>query len=87
MNSKIKTNYLIYLEERKLKYVNDGTRSITNHSNIQPFLIGKFKFRKAYCRFDITIKWWLRLAVCILYPFHKMIHLPKVKAILIWRQW
>ena len=28
-----------YLEEKKLKYVNDGSRSITNHSNIQPFLI------------------------------------------------
>lgn len=28
-----------YLEERGLKYVNDGARSITNHSNMQPFLI------------------------------------------------
>ena len=31
-----------YLEELKLKYVNDGARSITEHSNIQPFLIDTF---------------------------------------------
>ena len=45
-----------YLEKRKVKYVNDGARSITNHSNIQLFLIDKFKFRKAYCRLEITYK-------------------------------
>lgn len=39
-----------YLEERKLEFVNDGARSITEHSNIQPFLEEKFHFRKAYIR-------------------------------------
>ena len=52
-----------YLEERKLKYVNDGSRSITNHSNIQPFLIEKFNFRKAYCRLDVYYKWWVKLII------------------------
>ncbi|MGM9704630.1 MAG: hypothetical protein ACI3YB_01395 [Prevotella sp.] len=46
-----------YLENRKLKFVSDGARSITNHSNIQPFLIDKFKFRKAYCNIRLTYKW------------------------------
>lgn len=71
-----------YLEERKVKYVNDGARSITNHSNIQPFLIDKFNFRKAYCHLSIKYKWWMGMAVCMLYPFRKLIPLRKVKALL-----
>lgn len=71
-----------YLEERGLKYVNDGARSITNHSNIQPFLIDKFNFRKAYCHFAIHYKWWLGIAIKILYPFRKVITMPQVKALL-----
>lgn len=34
-----------YLEKRKVKYVNDGARSITNHSNIQLFLISSNSVR------------------------------------------
>lgn len=71
-----------YLEERGLKYVNDGARSITNHSNIQPFLIDKFNFRKAYCRLNIYYKWWLGIAIKILYPFRKLISNATVKAVL-----
>lgn len=71
-----------YLEECKVKYVNDGARSITNHSNIQPFLIEKFKFRKAYCHLSINYKWWLGMAVGMLYPFRKLIPLRQVKALL-----
>lgn len=71
-----------YLEERKVKYVNDGGRSITNHSNIQPFLIDKFNFRRAYCHFEIKYKWWLGLAVNCLYPFRKLIPVRQVKALL-----
>ena len=71
-----------YLEERKVKYVNDGARSITNHSNIQPFLIDKFKFRKAYCHLTIKYKWWLTVAINCLFPFRKLIPLRQVKALL-----
>lgn len=71
-----------YLEERKLKYVNDGARSITEHSNIQPFLIEKFKFRKAYCKLQIRYRWWLGLFINLLYPFRNLIPSLKVKAIL-----
>lgn len=71
-----------YLEECKVKYVNDGARSITNHSNIQPFLIEKFKFRKAYCHLSINYKWWLGMAVGMLYPLRKLIPLRQVKALL-----
>lgn len=71
-----------YLRERGVKYVNDGGRSITNHSNIQSFLIDKFNFRKAYCHFDIHYKWWLGFAVKCLYPFRKIVHVRQIKALL-----
>ena len=71
-----------YLKERKVKYVNDGGRSITNHSNIQQFLIDKFNFRKAYCRLNIKYKWWFGIIVKILYPFRRFIKIAKVQAIL-----
>lgn len=71
-----------YLEERKVKYVNDGARSITNHSNIQPFLIEKFNFRKAYCHIVIHYKWWLWIALKMLYPFRNLISVRQIKALL-----
>ena len=37
-----------YLKERNLSYVNEGTRSILHATNVQSFLIEKFKFRKAW---------------------------------------
>ena len=71
-----------YLEERRLKYVNDGARSISNHSNMQPFLIDKFNFRKAYCNLNIYYKWWFGFAVKTLFPLRKFIKNSKVRAIL-----
>jgi hypothetical protein len=71
-----------YLTTKKMRYVNDGARSITNHSNIQPFLIDKFKFRRAYCHLNIVYCWWMRIAVNMLYPLKKWIPVPSVKAIL-----
>lgn len=71
-----------YLEEKKLKYVSDGARSITEHSNIQPFLVDKFKFRKAYCRLQIEYKWWLKLIVRCCYPFRKVIPNLQIVALL-----
>ena len=70
-----------YLVDRGLNYVLDGARSITEHSNIQPFLEEKFKFRKAYCRLQIVYKPLFGFIVKCLYPFRK--YMPnKVKAIL-----
>ena len=71
-----------YLQEKGLRYVTDGTRSITEHSNIQPFLEEKFHFRKAYCHLEVHYNWWMRIVVRMLYPFRKLIHIPQVKAIL-----
>ena len=71
-----------YLEELKLKYVCDGARSITEHSNIQPFLEEKFKFRKAYCNLQMFYKPWLTLVVKILFPIRKLIKQNRIKAFL-----
>lgn len=76
-----------YLEELGLKYVMDGARSITEHSNIQPFLEEKFKFRKAYCELQIFYKPIVGIAVKILFPFRKLIKHPKVAAILRQEAW
>lgn len=70
-----------YLEDRKLQFVSDGSRSITEHSNIQPFLIDTFKFRKAYCDLQVVYKWWLKFFVFVLFPFRKYMPM-KVKAVL-----
>ena len=76
-----------YLEELKLQYVCDGARSITEHSNIQPFLEDKFKFRKAYCQLQIFYKPWFGLAIKILFPFRKWVKNKKVAAILRQEAW
>ena len=71
-----------YLQEKGLRYITDGTRSITEHSNIQSFLEEKFHFRKSYCHLAIHYQWWMKIAVKMLYPFRKIITGSRVKAIL-----
>lgn len=71
-----------YLGEKGFKYVSDGSRSITEHSNIQPFLEQNFKFRKAYCKLKIHYKWWFGAIVRVLYPFRGLIWSRNVKAVL-----
>lgn len=71
-----------YLGEKGFRYVADGARSITEHSHIQDFLIQNFNFRKAYCQLEIHYCWWMKIAVKLLYPFRKILSLPRIKAIL-----
>lgn len=71
-----------YLDNQKFRYVADGARSITEHSNIQPFLEKNFNFRKAYCKLKIRYKWWFGIVVRMLLPFRKIIRNRNVKAVL-----
>lgn len=71
-----------YLENLHYEYVSDSARTITQHSDIQDFLIRNFNFRKAYCHLDVHYRWWMKVAVAMLYPFRKIIILPRVRAIL-----
>ena len=72
-----------YLGEKKFRYVTDGSRSITEHSNIQPFLEHVFKFRKAYCKLNLRYKWWFGIIVKTLYPFRNVIRNRSMKAVLL----
>ena len=76
-----------YLQERGLHYVCDGIRSITGHSNVQPFLEEKFKFRKAYCDLQVFYKWYIGLCVRMLFPFRRWIKNQKIAAILRQEAW
>ena len=71
-----------YLQERQLSYVNAGWRSITQHSNIQEFLIEQFNFRKAYCKMNMQYKFPLSLAVSLLFPIRKILPNSKIKTML-----
>ena len=71
-----------YLKERALRYITNGSRSITEHSNIQNFLIEKFNYRKAYCHLKIYYKWYMKIAVAILYPIHKYIPSRSIRSFL-----
>ena len=66
-----------YLNKKGIKYVNDGARSISHETNIQSFLIQKFKFRKAYCKLTIIYSPKIKFALTIIYPFKSLICLLK----------
>jgi hypothetical protein len=71
-----------YVNEQNFFYVNDGARSILHDTNIQSFLIQKFKFRKAYCKLNVVYRWDVRLIVILLYPFRSLIAKFKGKRVL-----
>jgi len=66
-----------YLNEKKYKYINDGARSISHETNIQSFLIQKFKFRKAYCKLNIIYSPNIKFILSIIYPFRSLVSLLK----------
>lgn len=72
-----------YLNVLKLKYVNDGSRTITEHSNIQSFLIDKFNFRKAYTLMQIKYVWWLNVLIAVLFPFRVIIPIRILKSLFV----
>lgn len=71
-----------YLEKKGYRYVSDGFRSITEHSNIQPFLEKNFLFRKAYCKSAIYYKPWLAVCIKIAYHFRKFIPSKSIQNLL-----
>ena len=62
-----------YLNEKHLKYVSDGARSLFHQSNIQGFLMQKFKFRKAFCRLHILYSPFIKRVVFMLYPLRMLL--------------
>ena len=76
-----------YLEEKGFGYVDDGSRSLTEHSNIQSFLIDKFCFRKAYCELQVFYNPYFKLLIKILFPFRRLLKNPKILALLRQEAW
>lgn len=60
-----------YLDEMKLKYVSNGTKSISHQTNIQELLIKKFNFRKAYCNLHIMYHPIIKPIIYFLFPMRK----------------
>ncbi len=68
-----------YLNEKNVLYVNDGARSIVHETNIQNFLIEKFKFRRCYVKLHIVYRWDIGLGVKLLFPFRHFIQKVNLK--------
>ena len=76
-----------YLTGLNKRYVCDGIRSLTGHSQIQTFLIQKFNFRKAYNHLQVVYVWWIKLIICFLFPFRKFITQQQISAVLSLEAW
>ncbi|MEM1574228.1 MAG: hypothetical protein QXY96_07125 [Candidatus Methanomethylicaceae archaeon] len=50
-----------YLKDNRFEYVNDGFRNILHQTNIQKYLIDKFKFEKRYTNLYIHYKSYLSI--------------------------
>lgn len=62
-----------YLKEKGSLYINNGARTISHDTNIQDYLIRKFKYRKAYCRLNVKYRKDIMLIANMLYPFREII--------------
>lgn len=71
-----------YLKEKGFRYISDGSRTITRHSDIQNFLIRNFRFRKAYTDIDVYYKPALGIIIKTLYHFRHLIPQSKIKSLL-----
>ena len=69
-----------YLNQQGKRYVTDGARSLTLHSNIQDFLIEKFNFRKAYCNLQVEWAFWMKPIVKFVYPLKKWVKSTSLRA-------
>lgn len=58
-----------YLKDKSFEYVNDGFRNILHQTNIQQYLIEKFRFKKAYTNLKIVYKPHLSFLLSITFPF------------------
>jgi len=61
-----------YLSMQHIKYISNGTRSLSHDTNIQDFLLQKFNFRKAYCSLNVCYSPIVKVVVMVLYPFRKL---------------
>jgi len=72
-----------YLKENKFRYANDGFRSILHQTNIQGFLIDKFKFKRAYTNLYVFYKPYVSIFLKITSPIKGILKRisPKLSAL------
>lgn len=76
-----------YLHQDGVSYVNDGGRSLTQHSSVQDFLIEKFGFRKAYTKLNAVFRWYLLLPLIVLSPFENLVKNIKLRSMIRLYKW
>lgn len=76
-----------YLSSGMYKYVFDGGRSMTEHSNVQEFLLTKMGFRKANTRLRTYFRWWLRPLLFVLAPFENKIKHNQLRSLVRLYKW
>jgi len=60
-----------YLNDKGVRYIDAGARSIVHATNVQEFLISKFNYRKAYCDLNIEYLPLIKYAILLL---HKLLN-------------
>lgn len=76
-----------YMASGEISYVYDGGRSMTEHSNVQEFLLTKMGFRKANVKLNAYFRWWLRPLLAIMSPFETKITNNKIKSLVRLYKW
>ena len=76
-----------YLAQDDIRYVNDGGRSLSQHSSVQEFLIDRFNFRKAYSKLNAKFRWWLYVLLIILSPFENLIKNHRLRSLVRLYKW
>lgn len=76
VNAALIASYLDYYarEISEGKYISNGTRNILHETNFNDDLCKKYGVRKAYCRLNIKYRFWLGVAVKILFPIRNKIN-------------
>lgn len=62
-----------YLNNRNIKYIINGSRSINHVTNVQEYYIEHFNFRKAYCKLKIKYRWYIKIIIDLIYPFRNIL--------------
>ena len=62
-----------YLNERGMRFLSAGERTVNHATNSQQYKIDNFGFRKAYCRLHIVYRGWMGTAVKVLYPLRGLV--------------
>ena len=76
-----------YLSQNGVRYVDDGGRSLTEHSGVQDFLIEKFCFRKANTKLNAVFKWYLYLPLALLAHFENKIKNNQLRSLVRLYNW